>query len=119
MKVGVTQVTRFSRCSNLGGEDEIPSFQCRQFSSCFSRLNVFELEPPALCEVETSHTQTMIHYWGNQQELLEGMPEDEVLEIKTWLVYPSNIPVTLKLDQTWESIQVAAMMVYCAYFVST
>lgn len=75
--------------------------------------------PPALCEVETSHTQTMIHDWGNQQELLEGMPEDEVLEIKTWLVYPSNIPVTLKLDQTWESIQVAAMMVYYAYFIST
>lgn len=89
------------------------------FYSCFSRLNVFELDPPALCEVETSHTQTMIHDWGNQQELLEGMPEDEVLEIKTWLVYPSNIPVTLKLDQTWESIQVAAMMVYYAYFIST
>lgn len=89
------------------------------FVMFFSRLNVFGLEPPALCEVEISHTQQMIHDWGNQQELLEGMPEDEVLEIKTWLVYPNNIPVTLKLDRIWESIQVAGMMVYYAYFIST
>ena len=52
----------------------------------------------------------MIHDWGNQQELLEGMPEDEVLEIKTWLLYHSNYKTRPDLRvEPWPEICILCM----------